>query len=111
MRISDLRHIAANDGYALNLTSEADFQSFIELDPRLRKGNLVSMDNGNLRAVWKDDQKTHLGLQFLGRRMMQYVIFKQREPTQPISRVTGRDTFEGVRKQIKAFELYTLLYE
>ncbi len=111
VRISTLRHTAAQDGYFLNPASEFDFWNFIELDTRLRKGNLVLMDNGNLRAVWKGDQKTHFGLQFLGGGMVQYVIFKQREATQSVSRVAGRDTFEGVKKQIRAFELHSLLYE
>ncbi len=110
-RVSALRHTAEQDGYFPSLASEFDFWSFIELDTRLRKGNLVLMDNGNLRAVWKDDQKTHLGLQFLGGGMVQYVIFKQREATQSVSRVAGRDTFDGVKRQIKAFDLHALLYQ
>ena len=76
----------------------------------MRRGNLVLMDNGNLRAVWRDGQGTHLGLQFLGSGMAQYVIFKQRKATGPISRVTGRDTFGGLKRQIDAFELHSLLY-
>ncbi len=110
-RVSALRHIAEQDGHSLNPASEFDFWYFIVQYPLWRKGNLVLVDNGNLRAVWKDDQKTHFGLQFLGKGMVQYVIFKQREATQPISRVAGRDTFEGVKKQIKAFELHSLLHE
>jgi len=110
-RVSTLRRTAEKDGYSLIPASELDFWNFIKLNTRLRKGNLVLMDNGNLRAVWKDDQKTHFGLQFLGRGMVQYVIFKQREDTQSVSRVAGRDTFEGVKKQIDAFELHSLLYE
>ncbi len=111
VRISTLRHTAAQDGYFLSPASEFDFWCFIGPSPRLRKGNLVLMDNGNLRAVWKDDQKTRFGLQFLGGGMVQYVIFKQREATRPVSRVAGRDTFEGVKQQIRAFELHSLLYE
>ena len=71
------------------------------------------MDNGNLRAVWKDSDKqgTRLGLQFLGGGMVQFVIFKQRGVTRPISRLAGRDTFAGLKRQIEAFELDSLLYE
>ena len=106
-----LRHLATDDGYSLRLASEDDFWTFIRLDRHLRKSNLVLMDNGNLRAVWKNDQETHFGLQFLGGGMVQYVIFKQRESDRPISRVAGRDTFKGIKQQIKAFELHSLLYE
>lgn len=110
-RIMLLKDEAVHDGYALNFASEINFQQFIQSAPEIRKGNLVLMDNGNLRAIWKDKQGTHLGLQFLGGRMVQYVIFKQREQGQQISRVTGRDSLEGFKRQIDAFGLQSLLSE
>ena len=110
-RIEALRSYAAQDGYFLSSSSEFDFWRFVGSERRLRRGNLVLIDNGNLRAVWKDGQGTHLGLQFLGGGMVQYVIFKQRQAEAAISRVAGRDTFEGVKRQIDAFDLQSLLYE
>ena len=110
-RMRFLQDEAVHDGYVLNLASEIDFRQFVWSAPDIRKGNLVLMDNGNLRAIWKDEQDARLGLQFLGGRMVQYVIFKRRNQGQPISRVTGRDSLEGLERQINAFELYTLLYE
>ena len=56
------------------------------------------MDNGNLRAIWRDGQGTHLGLQFLGGGMVQYVIFKKRAKEQSLSRATGRDSLEGLER-------------
>lgn len=110
-RIEYLRNEAMDDGYALKTESEKDFQQFVRSASNLRRGNLVLMDNGNLRALWKDGQTAHLGLQFLGSGMVQYVIFRQRKATEPISRVAGRDTFEGLKRQIDAFDLHSLLYE
>ncbi len=110
-RMHLLKNAAENDGYSLNLASEIDFQLFICSETNIRKGDLILMDNGNLRVTWKDNRGTHLGLQFLGGGMVQYVIFKQREQGQPISRVTGRDSLEGLKRQINAFELYTLLHK
>ena len=110
-RIKLLQDEAAHDGYVLNLASEIDFKEFLRATPSIRKGNLVLMDNGNLRAIWKCEQGARLGLQFLGGRMVQYVIFKRRQKEQAISRVTGRDSLEGLKRQIDAFELHSLLYE
>ena len=67
------------------------------------------MDNGNLRAIWKDEQGTRLGLQFLGDGMVQFVIFKRRKQGQPISRVSGRDSLEGLKWVIVTYELHSLL--
>ena len=110
-RIKFLQNEALHDGNVLNPASEFDFNQFVGSERNIRKSNLVLMDNGNLRAIWKDGQGSHLGLQFLGGRMVQYVIFKRREHEQQISRVSGRDSLEGLVRQIDAFELGSLLYE
>ena len=110
-RIRFLKDEAVHDGYMLNLSSEIDFTHFVRSAPDIRRGNLVLMDNGNLRAIWKDQHGARLGLQFLGGRMVQYVIFKRRREEQLISRATGRDSLEGFERQIHAFELHSLLYE
>ncbi len=63
------------------------------------------MDNGNFRAVWKDKNGDHLGVQFLGDQMAEYVIFKHRPAAGSVSRVAGIDTLEGVITQLHAFDL------
>ena len=108
-RLKFLQDEAVLDGYVLSTTSEIDFWEFVRSAPNVRRGNLVLMDNGNLRAIWKDNQGTRIGLQFLGDGLVQFVIFKRRKQGQPISRVSGRDSLEGLRRQIVAFELDSLL--
>lgn len=109
-RISVLKEQAELDGYSLNPSSKAAFLEFLEKNPLIRRGRLVLMENGNLRAVWAGENRAHIGLQFLDKRAIQYVIFKQRKPSVPVSRVTGRDTMEGISKQIEAFDLRSVLY-
>lgn len=108
-RIAELREYGIEDGVIVNPASEKDFWSFVKSLPAARPGSLVLMDNGNLRAVWKGEQGSHLGLQFLGRRMVEYVIFKRRPRAKQVSRVAGADTFDGIKRQIAAFELSALL--
>ena len=110
-RMKFLQDEAAHDGYVLSHASGIDFERFVRSAPDIRRGDLVLMDNGNLRAIWRDGQGTHLGLQFLGGGMVQYVIFKKRAKEQSISRATGRDSLEGLERQFDAFELHSLLYE
>ena len=109
-RLKFLQDEAVRDGYDLNPASEIDFQNFVRSDPDIRKGNLVLMDNGNLRATWKDEHGTRLGLQFLGGGMVQFVLFRRRKQGHLISRVSGRDSLEGLERQIVAFELNSLLH-
>ena len=71
------------------------------------------MKNGNLRAVWDDDNDgdRHVALQFLGGGHVQYVIFKRRPGVVKVSRVAGADTLDGIRRQVQAFDLNPLVYE
>lgn len=108
-RIDKLRSGAALDGFEVNGASEKDFWSFIRSSSFSRRAGLALMDNGNLRAVWKKEDSSHLGLHFLGERQVQYVIFKRRSGSRKISRTAGIDTFEGVKKQILAFDLMSLV--
>ena len=110
LRIEVLRSEAALDGFSVNAASEEDFWSFVESISFAQKAGLVLLDNGNLRAVWKDENGSHLGLQFLGNRLVEYVIFQRRRTTRDVSRVAGRDTIEGIKRQIQAFDLTELVY-
>jgi hypothetical protein len=108
-RIDMLRIAAAPEGIELNGASVRDFWSFIKSSHFSRRAGLALMDNGNIRAVWKGEDSSHLGLHFLGSRQVQYVIFKRRPGSRRISRTAGIDTFEGVKKQIGAFDLMPLV--
>ena len=111
LRIEELRSYAELDGLAINGASETDFWAFIMSKPTAREAELVLLDNGNLRAIWDDEDGNHFGLQFVGNRTLQYVIFRRRKWSKTISRVAGRDTFDGVQLQVQSFELGTLLHK
>lgn len=104
-RIETLQSDAETEVFAINNASEENFWSFIGSIPLTRKAELVLMDNGNLRAVWKDQNGNHLGVQFLGEQMAEFVIFKQRPSAASVSRVAGIDTLEGLIAQLQAFDL------
>ena len=104
-RLAELREAAEEEDVEWSETSERDFRAFVTDNPSWRKAALGLMDNGNLRAVWKDDDGSHLGLQFLGNQFGEYVIFKQRSAEMPVSRVSGIDALQGVVAQVRAFNL------
>ena len=109
-RIEELQNEAELDGYSINAASRYSFWHFFKRNPLITRDRLVLMENGNLRAVWKGKNGAHIGLQFLDQSSVQYVIFKHRHPSLPVSRVYGRDTMEGILRQIHAFDLQSLLY-
>lgn len=104
-RVAELQEYGEADGITLRAESKAAFSSFIKSNAYARRASLVLLDNGNLRAVWKDDDGSHVGVQFHGGQVASYVIFKRRGHGADISRVAGKDTLDGVRGQIRAFGL------
>lgn len=109
-RIEELRGYGVDEGIVINRDSENDFKSFVDSLPTARKASLVLTDSGNLRAVWKDGDGSHLGLHFLGNRLIRYVIFRRRPNASSVSRAAGTDTFQGVKKRIAAGDLRALVY-
>ncbi len=109
-RIEVLKEQAELDGYSLTRASRDAFFEFLKKNPWIRRGRLVLMENGNLRVVWKGENEAHIGLQFINNQSIQYVIFTRREPQSPVSRVSGRDTLDGLKRQIEAFDLNSVLY-
>ena len=107
-RINFLKEEAKIEEIPFNKKSESDFWSFIKSIPFIRKSGLFLRDNGNLRVVWKDDNGNRLGLEFFGNDWMQYVIFKRRAEKE-IARVVGKDNQQGIKEQIRAFDLTSLL--
>lgn len=110
--LADLREAAEEEGIQWSEDSQQDFQAFVTGNPGWRKGSVVLMDNGNLRAVWDDDHDDdrHVALQFLGGGQVQYVIFKLRPGASQASRAAGNDTFEGIKRQVSAFDLNPLVH-
>ena len=108
-RIEELRRFATLDGFSVNKASERDFWSFLTSMPFVCKAEMVLLDNGNLRVIWDDEDGNHIGFQFLGNGRLQYVIFRRQKGSSHVSRVAGRDSFDGVRRQVRLFELESLL--
>jgi hypothetical protein len=103
-RIAFLKNEASDEGGLYNKASESDFRRFVESHASWSKPNLYLVDNGNLRAVWKNALGLHLGLQFLGEGQVQFVIFATRADATELVRSAGRDSFTGIEKQIASFE-------
>ena len=109
VRIEELKGDADDEGIVFNDTSEGDFWEFMKSIPYARNAELVVTDNGNLRAVWRGEEDKHVGLQFLGGRWIEYVMWTRRMGSLTISPKAGSDTFEGVKEQIQASRLTSFL--
>ena len=88
-RIEALRADAELDELTINVASEQDFWDFVRSTSYLRRASLAVMNNGNIRAVWKAEDSSHLGIHFLGDGEVQYVIFRLRSYGRRVSRVAG----------------------
>ncbi len=110
LRIDQLRAYAVDDGLDLDPSSERDFWHFLRGKPNIKQGNLALLDNGCLRAVWKREDGTHVGLQFLGERIVQYVIFRRTSAGGNIVRSAGRDSIDDILHRIESRDLQPLFH-
>ena len=110
-RIETLRALGKEDGIELNPESKQDFLSFVDSIPTILKGDLILLDNGDLRAIWDDEYGAHIGLQFQGTGEVQYVIFSRRLSTGKKWRGCGNGDFDLVKRQIATYDLWSVLSE
>ena len=104
-RLQVLEEQARLDGYSPNVASSKAFSEFCLRYPLMKRARLVLMENGNLRATWKDDNGAHVGLQFQDSQSIQFVIFGRRELELPVQRVSGRVTMDRIMRQIEALDV------
>jgi len=108
-RVQFLRIEAEIDRVPFSDASISDFHAFMrEMRPRVRP-SLFLNDNGNVRAVWKNDRREQIGLQFLGEGNIQFVIFKQRKGTLRMARIAGVDAKDKILAHIRASSAEPLL--
>ena len=107
LRIQALRVEAEIDQVPFSDASYADFRAFIRQVPSRARPAIFLRDNGNLRALWKNDNQEQIGLQFLGGGDVQYVILKRRPGDRLMSHY-GVDSRGGIMAVIRAAQATAL---
>ena len=110
-RIIELRGFAEDDEdiEAVNENSISDFWSFMEDNPYLRRAGLALLDNGDLRAVWRENDGNNVGLEFLGDESILYVMFRRYPDGRETERDAGITTFDGVVGKLQDLDLLSFV--
>ena len=107
-RIDTLLGYASEEGIVARNESKKDFNLFVDTVIPTNKAMLIIMDNGHLRATWKEDL-SRLSLEFIGGRLVHYVVFVPADPYgQPFER-SGECSFDEIRAFVKLWELWSMV--
>ena len=109
-RLRELHIDALRNVEPFSDSSLADLRSFLESHPFGERPAIFLLDDGNLRAVWRNADKEQVGLQFLGGGIVQFVMFVRRRQPPMMSRSAGTDTLTAIRRLIKNNDCDHLLY-
>jgi hypothetical protein len=110
-RIFELRDIAEDDEdiEQVNEDSIREFWTFMERMGFARRAGLVLQDNGNLRAVWRDEAGHNVGLEFQGGGSVLYVMFKPYTDGRKTFREADVATFDAVVDKLRELDLLTFV--
>jgi hypothetical protein len=108
-RLQFLMIEAERDGITFSEASLADFKTFMRGINVRSRPSLFLNDNGNLRALWKNEHREQVGIQFLGDGAVQFVIFKKRRGSAMMTRVAGVDSGDKILGHIRASGAEALL--
>jgi hypothetical protein len=100
-RLRELHVDALRNVEPFSEPSLADLRLFLDSFPFAERPAIFLLDDGNLRAVWRNAEKEQVGLQFLGGGIVQFVMFVQRQRPPMMSRSAGTDTLTAIRGLIK----------
>jgi hypothetical protein len=100
LRIGELKRLGAEEGLPWSPASEEDFWAFVWLWPTFREPGLILMDNGNLRAVWRNAVGEQAALEFRGYRQVYFVFFARRPEGPPMARSAGEDSLARIGEKI-----------
>ena len=107
-RIATLLGYASEEGIGARDESKKDFDLFVDTAIPTDKAMLIIMDNGNLRATWRED-RSRLSLEFIGNRLVHYVVFIPEDPSgQPLERA-GQCSFDEIRAFTKLWGLWDMV--
>ena len=107
-RINTLLGYASEEGIGARDGSMKDFNLFVDTTILTDKAMLIIMDNGDLRATWKEDRK-RLSLEFIGDRQVHYVVFiPGGADDQPLER-SGECSFDEIRAFTKLWGLWGMV--
>lgn len=108
-RLGELRVDAEANGQALSELSLADLRAFLGSRPLASWPAIFLLDNGNLRALWKNDAKEQVRLQFLGNREFQFVIFAQHRCDSAMACEAGTRSLSAIRALVAELDGERLL--
>jgi hypothetical protein len=100
-RLRELHVDASRSVEPFSESSLADMRSFLDSLPFAERPAIFLLDDGNLRAVWRNAEKEQVGLQFLGGGIVQFVMFVRRQQPPMMSRSAGTDALTAIRGLIK----------
>jgi hypothetical protein len=107
VRLEFLRAEAEDEGVSWSKESERDLIAFCSTSTVAPAVYLL--ENGNLRAVWRDQTGAQVGLQFRGGGQVHYVMFAPRAQG-ATARLYGVDDVASLRPQVSAAGLQRLLF-
>jgi hypothetical protein len=108
-RIGELKRLGAEEALPWSSASEDDFWWFVLSRPALREPGLVLMDNGNLRAAWRNAAGEQVALEFRGYGQVYFVFFARRPDGPLMARSIGEDSVARIGEKIASDNLTGLV--
>ncbi|MAN11084.1 MAG: hypothetical protein CMN63_01470 [Sphingobium sp.] len=107
-RFAALCEIADDEGIVINRSSYISLKNFVRNWTGARPPAIMLMEDGTVRAVWRDAKEQQVALHFRDNGKVQYVIFLTGDDGN-IERATGLSSLSGIASKLLAFGAKGLL--
>ncbi len=98
-RLNQLKTLSKDEDLSFNKLSSVCARNFVQKTAAYARPSIFLLTNGNIRLLWENSQNEQVGLQFMGNKQIQYVIFVQRDGL--MAELMGVDKIVGVQRLLK----------
>lgn len=107
-RVSTLLGHASEENIAVSDMSIKDFNFFVDAIAPSDKAMLAITDDGHIRGTWRE-QRNRLSLEFMGNRVVHYVVFIQGNSDKVICEDSGTCSLDEMVARTKDWELWDMV--
>jgi len=104
--VDELRELAHEEGLPFSEESAEQAIAFVTQLRDYHRPSAFLIGNGNVRLLWASSHGEQIGLQFLGKFEVQYLLMARRESR--LATVMGADQIDSIMRYIQAAGLAQL---
>ncbi len=108
-RLAYLRQEGQIENISINSDSQSAFWQLLDVIPDAKQAEIILLDNGNLRAYWRNEAREYVGLEIVNDASLRCLMHKRSQSGEFDTKIVRSSTIDEMIEAIDAFGMLFLL--